>query len=363
MDVIELSGTPEAMGAAFGEAERGPIRGLYEARVANAIEQAAAYGGNTVGEGHLVRIAQASLPILEGYAPRGLAELRGIARGANLTLEQIWLMNALTDLRDIAAYGDIAAFAPPVDGEGCSSFLVSPAHSADGTGWAGQTWDLATSNMPFVRLVRRRPDEGPETFCLTTVGCLSLIGMNAEGIAVGTTNIRTLDAGPGVCYLDVIHQALAQPDLEAAAHAVSSAPRAGAHYFYVMDGEGRGAAFECSAKQHARVDVAEGAYTHCNHILDAEIGALEAQNTPVASSHHRQGRLAELLAQGRPTGADLRGFLADHEGGEKAICRHDYNGISSNGSMVMNPANRTVWAVHGPACEGTWTEHRVGAAS
>jgi len=361
MELIEVSGSHEAMGAAFGEACRADIQGLYEARVLNAIEQAAQYGGKSVTEGHLVEIAKASLPMVEAYHPAGLAELRGIARGANQTLERIWVMNALTDLRDIAAYTDVSGWAPPVDGEGCSSFLLDGGRAADGTTYAGQTWDLSTSNMPFVRMLRRRPHDGPTTLCLTTVGCLSLIGMNEAGICVGTTNIRTLDARPGVCYLDVLHKALHQTRFEDAVAVMSDAPRAGAHYFYVADADGRAAGLECSAARCEQVDVAGGAaYVHCNHVLCAPNLALEAQGTPVESSMHRQGRLGALLEGRAQHGVeDLMGFLADHDGGERSICRHDFNGISSNGSVIMNPATRRLWAVHGPACEGAWKTYEV----
>lgn len=360
MELIEVSGAHHEMGVAFARACGDAIAGLYEARVLNAIEQAAQYGGNHVTEGHLVEIGRASLPIVERYHPAGYEELAGIAEGSGMDLVRVWVMNALTDLRDIAAYTDVARWAPLVDGEGCSSFVLQGDRAADGTAYVGQTWDLSTSNMPFVRLLRRRPKDGPSTLCLTTVGCLSLIGMNEAGIAVGTTNIRTLDARAGVCYLDVLHKALHQTDFESAVHEMVDAPRAGAHYFYVADAEGRAAGLECSAAKHARIDVPAGPYVHCNHVLEEQNAALEAPGTPVLSSHHRQGRLAALLEGGRQhTAEDLMGFLADHEGAELSICRHDYNGISSNGSVIMNPATRRLWAVHGPACEGTWQGYDV----
>lgn len=348
------------MGAAYGEACRGDIVGLYKARVSNAIEQAQAYGGRAVTEADLIRIAKAALPTVKGYHGAGYEELEGIAVGANRSLEQIWVMNALTDLRDIAAFGDVNVWAAPVDGEGCSSFIMQGDRTQDGTGYAGQTWDLSTSNMPFVRIVKRKPVEGPATVCLSTVGCLSLIGMNEHGVSIGTTNIRSTDARVGVCYLDVIHKVLHQENLEGAVQAITEAPRAGAHYYYVMDAAGA-AAVECTATQHARVDVVDGAYVHCNHVLEAANLELEAKGTPVLSSSHRQGRMAELVsaARGPQSIESLQSFFADHDGDERGICRHDVGGISSNGSVIMNPASKRLWAVHGPACMGSWAEHQL----
>jgi isopenicillin-N N-acyltransferase-like protein len=357
MRVLSFAGAPRELGLAFGETCRAEIHELYEKRLANAIAQALSFGGKVVDEALILAIARRSLPIVERTYPRGHEELVGIARGANLDLVRLWAMNALTDLRDVAAFTEGAAWQAPVDGEGCSSFLVTGARTEDGHGLAGQTWDLATDNGPHVVVVRRAPADGPRTVSLTTDGCLSLIGLNEEGIAVGTTNIRTTDARAGVCYLDVIHEALSCTRFEDAVRVIVEAPRAGAHYFYVMDGTGRGAAVECTARRAHRLDVLDGHYVHCNHVLVDGHCALEASG-PRASSEQRQGRLSELLEHhpGPLRMGDLERFLADHRHGANAICRHDVAGISSNGSMILDPHRRRARAVHGPACQGTWIE-------
>jgi isopenicillin-N N-acyltransferase-like protein len=59
------------------------------------------------------------------------------------------------------------------------------------------------------------------------------------------------------------------------------------------------------------------------------------------------------------TPEDMKRFLADHDGGELSICRHDFNGITSNGAVVMEPASRKLWLVHGPPCVGRWIELEV----
>ncbi len=361
MQVLEYAGTPKEIGRAFGEDCREAILELYQARVNNALEQAKSYGGRTVSEEGLLNLAQRCLPIVSEYSPLGFEELSGVAEGCGLKTHQVWGMNALTDLRDVLAFGDPDLVQPLPDHEGCSSFVVRGDLTEGEENVVGQTWDLATDNMPFVRVVVRKPKEGPMTTCLTTVGCLSLIGLNEAGIAVGTTNIRTTDSRPGVGYLDVIHKALSCDSFEAAAESIRSAPRAGAHYFYLSDGEGRASGFECSAQQAVEVPVENGAYVHCNHILEGNNPALEVKGTPMASSQHRQKRLSSLIQDSGKLSipASFQGFMADTAGGENAINRHDYNGISSNGSVVMAPGSRRFWAVHGPADQGTWIERLV----
>jgi len=352
MNVVTLSGSPAEMGEAFGRECREQIHEFYRLRLDNAISQALQHGGRNVDEGHALEIASQCLEPTRAFHPDGFAELEGIARGADLPVEKVLAMNGLTDIRDVLAWGgELESLG------GCSSFIVAGDYTASGKALCGQTWDLATDNMPFVLGVVRKPTDGPETRCLTTVGCLSLIGLNSEGIAVGTTNIRTLDARPGVTYLSVIHKALSEREFSAACEAVTGAHRAGAHYFYVAGPDGRGAAIECTATQYSRIDITEGFYVHCNHCLVPEHAKIEG-NTPAASSHARQARMEELIREGRATNdlGALKRFLGDRANGENAICRDDYNGISSNGAVVMEPQSGVMSACHGLPDTATWID-------
>jgi isopenicillin-N N-acyltransferase-like protein len=356
MDILTFSGTHEAIGEAFGEACRDDIRRFYEIRLRNAIAQALDWGGRAVSEAELLSAARRSEDLTRAYHPEGWAELCGIARGANMTPEQILALNGLTDFRDVLSWhGDFEAFG------GCSSFVVQGDASKDGGVLVGQTWDLATDNMPFVVGVHRTPTDGPQTWTLTTVGCLSLIGMNEHGVSVGTTNVRTPDARPGVMYLSIIHKALHQRDLESAASAVVDAPRAGAHFYWVADGDGHASAIECTATT-AHIDaISRGVYVHCNHCLvDSHIA--REPRPPSPSSAHRTTRLQALLEDG--AGAhdldSVKAALADEEGGDNAICRDDTHGISTNGAVVIAPERREIHACHGLPSRATWRVLQCG---
>jgi len=233
MKMLTLTGSPREMGRAFGESERSGIREFFALRVANAIAQAAKYGGQEVAPGGVIDVARRCIAPTRAHDPAGFEELTGIAEGAGMEVEQIVALNGLTDIRDVLSWpGQLDAFG------GCTSFIAQGDVTADGRVLVGQTWDLASDNMPFVMGVHRVPADGPETWCLTTAGCLSLIGLNSEGLAVGTTNIRTTDARPGVTYLSLIHKALSSRTLDAASAAITEALRAGGHYYYLADGGG-----------------------------------------------------------------------------------------------------------------------------
>ena len=353
MRVLHFSGTPRALGEGFGETCREQIGAFYRARVDNAIVQAKDHGGREVTEDDVLAVASRGLIVAESWDPDGYAELLGIARAANLSATQLYAMNGLTDFRDHLAWGDDVLY-----GGGCSSFLAQADRTASGRPMCGQTWDLATDNMPFVIGVHRAPADAPATWSLTTVGCLSLIGMNEEGLAIGTTNLRTTDTRVGICYLSIIHRALAERRAEDAARIIARAPRAGGHYYYLCDRAGQQIAVECTGRQHHLTEVERGHYVTCNHVLHEPHKQLEG-DTPKASSMCRIKRLDGLIGEAEPSSLsadDLVRFLSDHTDGEGAICRHDLNGISSNGAAIMTPAEPSFRACHGHPCDAEWID-------
>jgi isopenicillin-N N-acyltransferase-like protein len=355
MRMLSFAGSWSRMGEAFGESCRAEIAELYAARVRNATTQAMQYGGREVDVPTMLAVARACILPTAAYHPEGFAELSGIARGANLSVAKILAMNGLTDIRDVLAWGgDLEALG------GCSSFVVTRESTRERKLLCGQTWDLATDNMPYVVGVHRQPEQGPATWTMTTVGCLSLIGLNEAGIAVGTTNIRTTDARPGVTYLSLIHKALAATTLDDAAAAIHSAARAGAHFYYLADAHGRALALECTPDHVDVTEIETGAYVHTNHCLCPEHQALEG-DTPSASSHARQLRLERLIAEesGRADLDSAKRWLGDREGGVNAISRTDFDGISSNGAVVMQPETGTIHVAHGPPHLARWLDLRA----
>jgi isopenicillin-N N-acyltransferase-like protein len=341
---IELGGTHAAMGEAFGEAFRDEIARLYAIRVENALRQASQYGGRATSEAELLRLARACLAASERFDPRGTEELRGIARGARLGAEQVLAMNGLTDLRDGLAWGERSE----AGAEGCTAAIVQRDAAADGRPRLAQSWDLASDNAPFIVFVQRRPQGGPQTWSIPTVGCLSLMSLNEHGLALGTTNLRTRDSGVGVPYLGLIHRALDERRALAAARVIAAAPRAGAHSYLALDRAGAGAVVECTGKLAHTFAVERGTHVHTNHCQAPGHLALEA-DTPRKSSEARLARMRELLAAraGRIDAAFLRSCYADPAGGTLAICRNDFHGISTNAASVMTPETGELWGCAG----------------
>ena len=364
LDTVELSGTPEEMGESFGEETRNETRELYERRLIAALEYMREHHEHRGTTRDVLAAAEACLPVTEAFDPEGYREFRAIARGAALSPAQLFVTQGLTDLRDMLAFA-----APTAESEGCSSFVHLPPSDSNGKLLAGQNWDLMDDNMPFVRLVHRKPDSAPETLSVTLTGCLSLIGMNSEGVCVGNTNLQSRDIRrSGVQYLSIIHRALRCSTADEAIEVISSAPRAAAHYYYTADRHGTAWGIECSANDEDRVRITDGTCVHCNHFLSQRLKALEVPITD-ESTGFRQERLSALLNDAgtscdRLTASRARTALSDTEGGELAICRYNVGpyDISTNASVIMCPETGELHACRGQPDRGRWITRRLPVA-
>ncbi len=348
LPLVELEGDFRQMGRQFGEACRSQIQELFEIRLQSAIEHAAEKGRIFTPEQALSLVA-ANLPIVQNYSQEIYEECLGISEGANISLAQLFILQGLTDFRDFLTWGKVA------DGFGCTAFAIPKEMTASNSSILAQNWDLGTKNMPFVCMVHRRPINSPESYSLTVYGGLSMIGLNSEGIAVGTTNIKSTDSTIGVHYLHIIHNILSGKSLLEAEKKVIKAPRSGAHFYLLGDRMGKFKGIECTALNHAYILPKKNCISHCNHILHPSLVELEAEKRS-ASTCFRQERITSLLNDTNFSIAKVKEILADHEGEELAICRHDKkgDGISTNAAVIIEPQNGKIHACRSQPHLGNW---------
>ena len=349
IDIIELSGSPYEMGKQHGELLSDEIRDLSEIRLSLARKFASDHGVTVTVEECLQR-ASLFLPYHEKYSPEVYAEWQGIADGAQLQLEEVFFANALTDFQDTLWQ------ATNVDVHGCTSFLIGGSATDDGSTLIGQTWDMHASAEPFIRVFRRQPSSGPSSLTMTTSGCLTLIGVNIAGIAVGNNNLRPNDARLGVVYLAMMHQALRETDWRKAVSAITNVDRASGHNYVMAHESGARSNIETTATKVDEIQIDEPWYVHSNHYLSPELIDLEDDTIERGSTEHRLKRLRERFSDNNePLNPQLlKNLLADHDGGDPlGICRH---GTGHDGRscafVVVNPADRCLWVSIGPPCEG-----------
>ena len=354
LERLEVTGDPKTMGRQQGEAWRDRVQAFVAMRF-EAVRGYVAERGRTDWEA-IFAVGEQSFALFESWDPRGYAEQVGIAEGAGVDPLRLFTAANMTDMRDavLLAADSGLPLRKQVD-EGCSSLLVPAGRTAAGTPLAGQTWDLNPPDVDYVVAVHRKPDDGLESWAVTCTGCLSLMGINARGLAVGTTNIKTYGSRPGVGYLSILHRALRSADVAEAREVVRDAPHAGAHTYWLADPTEQ-VEWEASPGAQILRTTESGPIWRTNHCI-AETHRDREGEVVGESSQARFARLGTLLSTPQ-TPEGLRQLFADREDGILSINRYaeDGQGTATNAVFIASPADRTAWACRGPADRGEWVE-------
>jgi len=351
VQVIELTGSPRQMGRAHGEQFRSEIHEFAERRLDACVAQAESAGWADARD-RVLAFCASVLPAQERFSSAVHEEFCGIAEGADIDPPLLMICNGLTDIIDVFR-------SPPEGGIGCTAWLVAPDATEDGKALAGQTWDMHAWAEPFVVAFRRVPDDGPRSLTLTTTGCLSLIGLNEAGIAVGNTNLSPTDARSGVMYLAIIHQALAQSSLAAAVNTVTAADRMSGHNYYLAGPNGEIVDVETTARRSEVITPAGAFYAHANHYLMGELADLQSE-LPNRSTLYRLERMGQLLHEraGEITPDSMIEAMSDEDGEEDCrICRSDPSDVAATcAAAVMSPQSGEMWATRGLPSQNTVDE-------
>jgi isopenicillin-N N-acyltransferase-like protein len=347
---IECRGVARELGRAQGEALRDRIGAFVDQRV-TALAAYLAERGESHRHAEFVNTGRACLASAKRYDPEGATEHEGIAEAAGVEPDLLYAVTNMTDVRDVLVLGSPAP-------EGCTSLLVPAERTKERTILAGQTWDLNPTDLDFVVAIHRRPAQGPETWSITCTGSLTLVGMNADGVAVGTTNIKTRGSRVGVGYLSILHRMIRSRSRAEAAHAVRSAPRAAAHTYWVADAEGANE-LECDATTAVERVLADAAIVQTNHCQALELRQREGE-MPSDSTQRRLARALQVLHTGEHDLESLKALFADRSDGVNSINRYaeDAQGTSTNACILCVPRDRVLWACRGSADRGRWKRLR-----
>jgi isopenicillin-N N-acyltransferase-like protein len=354
--VLDLAGTPAQIGAAHGESQRERIREYCDRFV------------GSVTAGAAVRVTEADLWArwaLQAAANQREAadlveEMRGIARGAGVPFERIFLLNSLLDLNSFR-YLDLA-----MTFGGCSTFAVV---SEAGTGKTliGQTYDMPEFHQDYLTLLRIKPAQGPRQLVFTFAGIVGAAGLNEEGLAVNINYLSPRDVGVGRLHSVVVRQILASSQLADALTPVASPPRAGGAHFLIADKDGNVISMETTSRRFVAAYPEGNAIGHTNHYLASELKEIEyIRPTSIGSSLARYTALRRFFRDrgDQLTLAALMDLTRDHTSYPRSICAHGASFESAHqrtrtvAAMVQVPADGVMHVTGGCACEASY--HAVG---
>ncbi len=342
--ILDVSGSPQAMGVAHGRAFADEIKTYTAERVALVSE--GLWSGGPMSRSDVLSLADAMLPAHEQHSPSLYAEMVGIAEGAGISPAEAVVVGGFTDFVDAVRSVVGGAHPETVMEDDCTSFIV-PDGLANGSGYFAQTWDMHDSATEHVLLLRVQPDDGPNALVFTTTGCLGQIGMNDRGVCVGINNLTATDGKVGVTWPAVVREALNRENADGALDAVLTADLSGGHNYLLFDANGTGYNVEAMPSTRPVTTLDGSAIVHTNHNLDPSTQAVEGPRADALqdSSKRRLSTAQAWLDRDDLTEADLMELTREPD----AVCQvaTDPYHVESSGATVMRPKSLEFWAVWG----------------
>jgi isopenicillin-N N-acyltransferase-like protein len=337
MRVFELdtARSPRDNGRAHGESFRGEIQSLAELRTYLTVKV-----GGFSGADEVMAAAKKHLPVLSYYDAGLFDELCGIADGANVTPEQIVVLNHYTDLRDLAKSGAL-------DDDGCSVVLDRDSRVL------AQTWDMHATAIPYVMMLRIPPDgDRPGAWLLSLTGCLGMAGMNTAGVAIAINNLHSTDAVVGVVWSALVRKALYADTAVGARDSILISPVGSGHHYVVADDD-HAYAIETSGQRRRVIWAGQPShYVHTNHCLDPRIS--EASRVPESSTTYDRYDWLSASVAARPIESvhDAWERLGSEEGYPRSVCTNmatpeNPHAPATCGAIAMDFGAREVWAAAG----------------
>ena len=271
--------------------------------------------------------------------PRYLREIEGIADGAGLPVDEIFLWNCRGDLRDLD---------PALDDGGCTTVLL-PGE----TGVIGHNEDGAAELAGLCFLCDAEPDEGPgfTAFCYPGMLPGHAFGVNRLGLVQTINNVRPRDLAIGVPRHVVSRAVLDCRTLDEAVALLQRTDRAaGFHHALGQAGDKRLLSVEAPASGCVAVE-AHGPLAHANHLIAGAFRGLDQESQP--SSRARQACAEALIAAGALAAGDPLAVLFDRENTALPILRRGHEpgdeGYTLATAVFEIAAEAVDWTIcHGP---------------
>lgn len=340
---IDVSGTPYERGRQHGAA--------VPARVKRSIEL---YGGQ-LGELGYDAVAKSALigefaTEIEAFGAHYIEEMRGIADGAGVLLEDVIMINARTEV--IAKARLVKNRQVELDEElddGCTGAVILPERSATGAVIHGQNWDWKAECAETAIVLRVRREDGPDILTFVEAGGLARSGMNSAGICI-TANYLESERDftqTGVPLALIRRKVLEQEHFALAIKAVAATPKSCSNNMMISTVQGFAIDFECAPDEAFPIYPDDGLIVHANHwVGQAALTKIREAGTPrVPDSFYRDWRVKKLLdeAGGKLGVEDLKAALFDDFLSPHSVCRpprpNDTGNLSATVAMVvMQPA-------------------------
>ena len=361
--ILEMSGSDFERGLMHGEEFAHQIAELSELEAHN-LQKATKMGDNA-----FFTLFDESLPIAEAYSPSLAQEIRGIAQGAGLPLQRVFMLNSFLDMYDLYIPENLTQ----IPG-GCTSYGLNGDITDDRNLIIGQNLDLHQHFQDYGVLLRIPLENGGMALVYSFTGMLGCVGLNSYGLCVVINKLFSWSGKPGVPYPMIIREFLSQSIFSLAIGSIVAAERASSMN-YLVASKHEIIDIETTADQCAFIYPTEGGIFHTNNYVSELLKSEDAMprfvqldrakaNTYVRYAHLK--RLFESLTKSGKAGVNqLFEISRDHEDYPMGICHHSYTRWPEGtgrtiAAIIIRPEAGEILITNGPPCEHNFITYSIG---
>lgn len=360
LEKLELTGSPHERGVIHGEAFADEIA----SNVALYLE---IFEYKGTDEQTVYEQVDEFIPLIEDENEDYAEEMKGIAEGSGLSLEEVTVLNARYEVM----YSAFKQAADELDEglpDACTAFGIQPEISSTDHTYLGQNWDWMPGLETFVMDIKR--DNKPNMVAMTEAGIVGgKIGFNEHGIGMTLNGLITEKDGEDPFnkpYHVRFREVLDARRMDEAIAPLISTPRACSANVIVAHEVGEMVNLEISPQSSNYIYPQNHLLTHANHVEDRSTMNSEFEKL-IPDTLCRAPRLKRLLAQheGDIDVDVLKNALQDHFGRPNSICRHPneedekLDQLQTNGSYIMDLTEKRMFGTGQPPCTTEYAEFQL----
>ncbi len=358
--VITAKGSPYEIGFEHGRQEREAVQHNFQFY----LDLWNHFSG--VKRSQVLKKAQKFIPYIENLDSELVEELKGVAKGSEMHLEEIIALNSRWELN--YAYMMENPKKAPV--EGCTAFALIPEATKNRHVIVGQNWDYKPGVENSCIILRIQQENKPEILMHTEAGIIGHKGFNSAGIGVCLNLIRCEKDHfqPGLPVWIKVRGLLNSRSLPDCLKILTSFEGPNSANMVIAHRDGEAIDVECAPDDTFFLFPNGGVLTHSNHFLSPSFRVKDTAKSLIPDTVLRNHRASRLL-QERRGNVDLKtikNVLKDHFGHPDSICRHRDERLHENEqwetltSMMIDLTEGKILYTSGPPCSHRYETIAMG---
>ncbi len=350
--MVEVAGTHREMGCQIGEARREQVQHSIEN--AHVLIDQSYNTLELTWEGAKIQ-SRKYLPFAEERYPQYIDEMHGVAEGANVTFDDVMVLNAMEAMTMDALHLTR-----------CTSFAVNEERTADGHVLLAHNEDWVPEDENDVYVISAKPNDEPPFLAMTYGGLLPNVGFNAYGIAQLIDSVYPNDSRIGIPRLVLARAVLAAKRISGAIGRMLLPHRAAGYNHLLAHESGELYSVEVSARKFDILHGTDGYMVHTNHYFSQTMREIESDPEELISSRVRYFRANRLVRQSSThTIKTLQAIQKDHVNLPNSICNHNIAGIdpldreNTICAFVIDLTSREMHIAWGNPCQNAYHTYHL----